>query len=214
MGTETETGKWLSKDPDSMKRARLGRTGQFSPEAAENKRVNWRRKRDSNPREPFDSNGFQDRRIQPLCHSSVFYRIRCAAFARRGEPETHSRLSQPTRPVRLPVCRRSLRSAAMGRAATVKVPGNAQVIDGAGKTLVPGLWDSHMHVQDDVTGPMLLSIGVTSLRNPGAPGGALHRSGRADREGRLTVPACLLDCADRRQWTTRGSGRSCGQLGL
>ncbi len=33
----------------------------------------WRRKRDSNPREPFDSNGFQDRRIQPLCHSSVFY---------------------------------------------------------------------------------------------------------------------------------------------
>src|ERR1035438_5670785 len=33
----------------------------------------WRRKRDSNPREPFDSNGFQDRRIQPLCHSSVYY---------------------------------------------------------------------------------------------------------------------------------------------
>jgi hypothetical protein len=35
--------------------------------------IPWRRKRDSNPREPFDSNGFQDRRIQPLCHSSVFY---------------------------------------------------------------------------------------------------------------------------------------------
>ena len=35
--------------------------------------MKWRRKRDSNPREPFDSNGFQDRRIQPLCHSSVFY---------------------------------------------------------------------------------------------------------------------------------------------
>jgi hypothetical protein len=31
----------------------------------------WRRRRDSNPRDPFGSNGFQDRRIQPLCHSSA-----------------------------------------------------------------------------------------------------------------------------------------------
>ena len=33
--------------------------------------VYWRRRRDSNPRDPFGSNGFQDRRIQPLCHSST-----------------------------------------------------------------------------------------------------------------------------------------------
>ena len=31
----------------------------------------WRRKRDSNPRAPFDANGFQDRRFQPLTHSSA-----------------------------------------------------------------------------------------------------------------------------------------------
>src|SRR5260221_9546854 len=31
----------------------------------------WRRRRDSNPRDPFESNGFQDRRIHPLCHSSA-----------------------------------------------------------------------------------------------------------------------------------------------
>src|SRR6201995_3522402 len=31
----------------------------------------WRRRRDSNPRDPFRSNGFQDRRFQPLTHSSV-----------------------------------------------------------------------------------------------------------------------------------------------
>ena len=61
-----------------------------------------------------------------------------------------------------------VRIAALGPADSVKVPANARIIDGAGKTLVPGLWDSHMHVEDDVTGPMLLSIGVTSLRNPGA----------------------------------------------
>src|SRR5712664_1834433 len=29
-------------------------------------------RRDANPRDPFGPNGFQDRRIQPLCHSSVF----------------------------------------------------------------------------------------------------------------------------------------------
>ncbi len=31
----------------------------------------WRRGRDSNPRDPFGPNGFQDRRFQPLTHPSV-----------------------------------------------------------------------------------------------------------------------------------------------
>ena len=30
----------------------------------------WRRGRDSNPRDPFGPNGFQDRRFQPLTHPS------------------------------------------------------------------------------------------------------------------------------------------------
>lgn len=60
------------------------------------------------------------------------------------------------------------RITAVGAAAAVKVPANAQIIDGTGKTLVPGLWDAHQHVGDDSTGPMLLSIGVTSARDPGA----------------------------------------------
>ncbi len=55
----------------------------------------------------------------------------------------------------------------VGPAASAHVPANAQVIDGKGQTLVPGLWDSHMHVGDDFTGPMLLSLGVTSVRDPG-----------------------------------------------
>ena len=33
--------------------------------------LNWRRRKDSNPREAYASNGFQDRRIQPLCHASA-----------------------------------------------------------------------------------------------------------------------------------------------
>jgi imidazolonepropionase-like amidohydrolase len=36
-------------------------------------------------------------------------------------------------------------------AAPASLPAGTRVIDGAGKTLVPGLWDSHMHVPDDFT---------------------------------------------------------------
>ncbi len=32
----------------------------------------WRREGDSNPRDPFGPNGFQDRRFQPLTHPSAF----------------------------------------------------------------------------------------------------------------------------------------------
>jgi imidazolonepropionase-like amidohydrolase len=56
---------------------------------------------------------------------------------------------------------------AVGPAASTPVPAQAQAIDGKGKTLVPGLWDSHMHFPDDASGPMLLSLGVTSVRDPG-----------------------------------------------
>jgi imidazolonepropionase-like amidohydrolase len=56
---------------------------------------------------------------------------------------------------------------AVGAATSVAVPTNAQVIDGRGKTLVPGLWDSHQHVPDDASGPLLLSLGITSVRDPG-----------------------------------------------
>ena len=58
--------------------------------------------------------------------------------------------------------------AAVGPAARVKVPARAAtVIDGRGKTLLPGLWDCHMHVGDDFTGVQELSLGVTSVRDPG-----------------------------------------------
>ena len=56
---------------------------------------------------------------------------------------------------------------AVGPRASVRVPTGAQVIDGTDKTLVPGLWDCHMHVGDDYTGLQELSMGVTSVRDPG-----------------------------------------------
>jgi imidazolonepropionase-like amidohydrolase len=56
---------------------------------------------------------------------------------------------------------------AVGPASKIKVPKGARVFDGKGKTLVPGLWDCHMHIGDDYTGPQELSLGVTSVRDPG-----------------------------------------------
>ena len=56
---------------------------------------------------------------------------------------------------------------AVGGRESVVVPAGAQVIDGRGKTLIPGMWDCHMHVGDDFTGLQELSMGVTSVRDPG-----------------------------------------------
>jgi imidazolonepropionase-like amidohydrolase len=56
---------------------------------------------------------------------------------------------------------------AVGPAASVKVPVGARIIRGAGMTLVPGLWDCHLHVGDDYTGLQELSLGITSVRDPG-----------------------------------------------
>ena len=66
------------------------------------------------------------------------------------------------------------RIVAVGPAASTRPPAGAKLIDGSGKTLVPGLWDAHMHFGDDSTGPMLLSLGITSARRAsrraGGPG--------------------------------------------
>ncbi|MGI8992054.1 MAG: amidohydrolase family protein [Bryobacteraceae bacterium] len=57
--------------------------------------------------------------------------------------------------------------AAVGARESVTIPASARVIEGRGRTLIPGLWDCHMHVNDDFTGLQELSMGVTSVRDPG-----------------------------------------------
>ena len=57
--------------------------------------------------------------------------------------------------------------AAIGAAGSVKAPAGAQVIDGRGKTLVPGIWDSHLHIGDDWDVLSNMANGITSFRSPG-----------------------------------------------
>lgn len=56
---------------------------------------------------------------------------------------------------------------AIGAAGSLKAPAGAQRIDGSGKTLVPGIWDSHLHIGDDWDVLSNMANGITSFRSPG-----------------------------------------------
>jgi len=53
---------------------------------------------------------------------------------------------------------------AAGRAAA---PSGIPVLDGKGKTLLPGLWDMHAHFEQVEWGPIYLAAGVTTVRDAG-----------------------------------------------
>lgn len=73
----------------------------------------------------------------------------------------------------------------------------AKVIDGTGKTLVPGLWDSHLHYGSDSSGPLVLAMGITSARDPGnKPEESMARKARIDGGqllGPRITPVMLID---------------------
>lgn len=58
--------------------------------------------------------------------------------------------------------------AAVGAAGSIKAPAGTTVIDGRGKTLTPGLWDSHQHVGDDWNLLQNVATGMTNYRSPGS----------------------------------------------
>jgi imidazolonepropionase-like amidohydrolase len=58
--------------------------------------------------------------------------------------------------------------AQVGAAGSIKAPAGATVIDGRGKTLLPGLWDSHQHVGDDWNLLQNVATGMTNYRSPGS----------------------------------------------
>ncbi|MBV9404550.1 MAG: amidohydrolase family protein, partial [Acidobacteriaceae bacterium] len=97
------------------------------------------------------------------------------------------------------------RIAAVGAAAGVDVPAGAERIDGRGKTLLPGLFDMHVHLQP-LDGLLHIASGVTSTRDMGndieqlghlqkrwdsgtAIGPRVWKAGLIDGRGRYQAPA-------------------------
>lgn len=62
------------------------------------------------------------------------------------------------------------RIAALGKTAATTIPKRAQVVDAAGKFLIPGLWDMHVHTQlaSDLSLPVFVANGITDVRDMGA----------------------------------------------
>lgn len=89
--------------------------------------------------------------------------------------------------------------AMVGHGMMMKMPANARVIDGTGKTLVPGLWDNHQHYSDDWNGPLLLASGITSVRDPGnmviVSMDRKKRINSGELIGPRIVPSLLIDGA-------------------
>jgi imidazolonepropionase-like amidohydrolase len=56
---------------------------------------------------------------------------------------------------------------AVGPDGSVALPEGAEIVEGKGKTLLPGLWDMHVHVGSDVDGILYLASGITSVRDLG-----------------------------------------------
>ncbi len=75
---------------------------------------------------------------------------------------------------------------AVGKKAKSK---DATVIDGKGKTLVPGLWDMHYHTGGDGAGVLALATGVTSVRDIGNEKATLLKRMKRIRDGELLGPS-------------------------
>ncbi len=57
---------------------------------------------------------------------------------------------------------------AIGLKSEVSIPARAKIINGKGKYLIPGLWDSHVHLgSGKVSLPLFVANGVTSVREMG-----------------------------------------------
>ena len=84
------------------------------------------------------------------------------------------------------------RIVAAGPRAAVKIPKGATIIDGRGKTLLPGLWDMHAHYEQVEWGPIYLAAGVTTVRDVGNEFDFIKTVRDAIKAGRGLGPRMLL----------------------
>jgi len=80
----------------------------------------------------------------------------------------------------------------IGKPGEVAIPKNAQLIDGKGKFLIPGLWDMHVHTlfesRLESFFPMFIANGVTGVRDMGGETGILKQVRKDISEGRRLGP--------------------------
>ncbi|MGH9959827.1 MAG: amidohydrolase family protein, partial [Pyrinomonadaceae bacterium] len=89
---------------------------------------------------------------------------------------------------------RGNRITAMGKTGKVPVPGRVQVVDAAGKFLIPGLWDMHVHFTEaERSFPLFVANGVLGVRNVGGQADELFRWREDVAKGRLLGPR-LVAC--------------------
>ncbi len=88
------------------------------------------------------------------------------------------------------------RIAAIGPAARMKAPAAAQIIDGHGKYLMPGLWNMHVHLGSYSDGKRALAAflaeGVTGVRDMGSPLDDILRLRQETNEGTLSGPRMVV----------------------
>ena len=89
---------------------------------------------------------------------------------------------------------RSGRIAEIGPAADVRPPADATIVDGAGKYLIPGLFEMHSHTSKSRASALGLYVvhGVTTLRDQGSEHAEVLRWRREIREGTRVGPRMLI----------------------
>jgi hypothetical protein len=87
--------------------------------------------------------------------------------------------------------------AAVAASGSIEIPKDAQVVDGRGKFLIPGLWDMHTHIAGisanptwakDTLIPLLVANGITGIRDMGGDLDALENWRREIESGTLVGP--------------------------
>jgi len=97
----------------------------------------------------------------------------------------------------------------IGPASAVTPPAAAQMVDGSGKFLIPGLWDMHVHLGNatEATLPVLVYYGITGVRDMGSPSFETLREWNVEalsgkRVGpRIVAPGPILGMSPPYFWT-------------
>lgn len=76
----------------------------------------------------------------------------------------------------------------VGPSGSLSIPKEAEIVDGKGLTLLPGLIDAHFHLNNNELPNLVLQRGITSVRDPGA----WIESYSAVRDSDITPPRLFL----------------------